>query len=360
MQYKISYEPFYYYEAFMIIQSIINDQSIKEHLEKVVAKRGAVVRSELEPLFIDALALEDYIKGKLCFNLLGYENNGAEIAKFLFKLRGRTEEAPAAVFIRYEQLLKHCGIDNKRLAILAYVMEDRFFNENWDVNPPILDDDKAFFEMLDAELTDSAEKFDIIKLCHNFDPYRDYVTKLIDQVTTLYKEKLPIFSDAITACMNYVETQLNENSAKFFKDKLRLTINDELIYTLCPSIYFISACMITTTRWDLHVIFGVHFFELSNLLANKSACEVENIQDFLKCIADNTKLSIIQMLKNGPMYGSQIADELNLTTATISHHMSTMLKMHLVYVEKKNNRVYFDLDQKRLKQMLDNVQKLLV
>ena len=66
------------------------------------------------------------------------------------------------------------------------------------------------------------------------------------------------------------------------------------------------------------------------------------------------------MLKDNPMYGSQIAEKLNLTTATISHHMSTMLKLHLVYAEKKNNRVYFGLDQAHLKQMLDNVQKLLV
>ena len=359
MRYEISYKPFYYYEAFMIVQSIINNQSVKDHLEEIGKKHGSIIRAELEPLFIDAIALENYIKNNLCFNLLGYENNGMETAKFLFELRGRLEEAPAIVFIRFEQLLKHCGIDNKRLAILAYVMEDRFFNENWDINPPILGDDKALFDILDAELTDPVEKFDIIKLCHNFDVYYDYVTKLIEQVIPLYKEKVSIFSESITACMNAIESQLNESSTRFFKDKLRLTINDELFYTLCPSAYFIGACMITTTRWDVHIIFGVHFFEMRNLLANRVECEIESIQDFLKCIADNTKLSIIQMLKSGPMYGSQLAEKLSLTTATISHHMSTMLKLHLVYVEKKNNRVYFDLDQERLKQMLDNVQNFL-
>jgi len=360
MQYKISYEPFYFYESFIIIQSIINDQSIKDHLEAITKKYGAIVRDELEPLFLDAISLEDYIKENLCFNFPGYENNGAEIAKFLFKLRERLEEAPAAVFMRCEQLLNHCELDNKRLAVLAYVMEDRFFSENWDVNPPILDDDKAFFDILDAGLTDSAEKFDIIKLCHNFDLYRDYVSKLIEQTIILYKEKLPVFSEAITACMNYIETQLNEDSTRFFKKKLRLTINDELIYTLCPSVYFVNSCMLTGVRWNLHIIFGVYFFDKSNLLANRVDSETESIQDFLKCIADSSKLSIIQMLKNEPMYGSQLAEKLNLTTATISHHMSTMLKLQLVYAEKKNNKVYFNLDRERLKEMSEKVQKLLI
>ena len=359
MQYKVSYEPFYDLECFIIIQNIINDQSIKDHLEKISQKYGTAVLHEMEQLFIDAITLEDYIRSNLCFDFLGYEDNGMEIAKFLFKLRGRLEEALGTAVLRYDELLKHCGVDNKRLAILAYAIEERFFSENWDVNPPVMGDDKALFEILDAELTDPAEKFDMIKLCHHFDLYHDYMIKLIEQTITLYKEKLPIFSEAISACMSYIESQLVENGAQFFKDKLRLTISDEFIYTLCPSVYLIDSCMLTSIRWDFRLIFGVHFFDKINLLANRVESTNEGVQDFLKCIADNTKLSIIQILKGEPMYGSQLAEKLNLTTATISHHMSTMLKLHLVYGEKKNNKVYFNLDQERLKQMLENVQKLL-
>ncbi len=52
-------------------------------------------------------------------------------------------------------------------------------------------------------------------------------------------------------------------------------------------------------------------------------------------------------------YGSELAKHLNLTTATVSHHMNALLLAGLVKVSHVDHRVYYTTDKKALEEVLD-------
>ena len=80
----------------------------------------------------------------------------------------------------------------------------------------------------------------------------------------------------------------------------------------------------------------------------------------LKVLADESKLEILSLLKERRYYGRELAKELNLTTATISHHMDILIGNGLVTLNKETNRVYYEIDENAIRKILEQTWKLLL
>ena len=60
--------------------------------------------------------------------------------------------------------------------------------------------------------------------------------------------------------------------------------------------------------------------------------------------------------RSEPAYGAQLAKQLNLTTATISHHVNAMLQLQLIQMDKVNNRLYYSVNQDTVRTLIDYLQ----
>ncbi len=78
----------------------------------------------------------------------------------------------------------------------------------------------------------------------------------------------------------------------------------------------------------------------------------EMLPPILKLLGDKSKFEILCLLKSHGRYNLEIAEELQLTPATASHHMSMLLSNHMVTVEKKDGRVYYQLNQETLREIM--------
>ena len=79
----------------------------------------------------------------------------------------------------------------------------------------------------------------------------------------------------------------------------------------------------------------------------------ERLPQILKLLGDKSKFEILCLLKSHGRYNLEIAEELQLTPATASHHMSMLLANHMVAVEKKDGRVYYQLNQGTLREIME-------
>lgn len=79
----------------------------------------------------------------------------------------------------------------------------------------------------------------------------------------------------------------------------------------------------------------------------------EMLPQILKLLGDKSKFEILCLLKSHGRYNLEIAEELHLTPATASHHMSMLLANHMVTVEKKDGRVYYQLNQDTLREIME-------
>lgn len=67
-------------------------------------------------------------------------------------------------------------------------------------------------------------------------------------------------------------------------------------------------------------------------------------QDTFKALSDPVRREILTMLKNGRKSAGEIAEQFDMTAATISYHLSILKKADLVQETKSRNFVFYDLN----------------
>ena len=86
------------------------------------------------------------------------------------------------------------------------------------------------------------------------------------------------------------------------------------------------------------------------LLKDSSDIPLEQIYTLL---ADESRRTILRMLCRRPWFIRELADELNLTSATVSYHMSRLSMLNLVaYEQGERKRVYYSADTGRVEKMM--------
>jgi biotin operon repressor len=88
--------------------------------------------------------------------------------------------------------------------------------------------------------------------------------------------------------------------------------------------------------------------------------QLQRIVKFHKTIADPTRIRILTLLAEGPLHGQALAGKLGLTPATISHHMSKLREVGLIYERRQKNTIYFYLDEKTLRRDAEAVVHLVL
>ena len=76
------------------------------------------------------------------------------------------------------------------------------------------------------------------------------------------------------------------------------------------------------------------------------------IKETLKAIADPVRRDILQMLKGGRKSAGEIAEQFNLTGATVSYHLSKLKSADLIVEEKYKNFIYYDLNTSVFEELL--------
>lgn len=73
----------------------------------------------------------------------------------------------------------------------------------------------------------------------------------------------------------------------------------------------------------------------------------------LQAFADENRLLLVALLARRPHYGEELAEFLNLSPATISHHLGKLREAALVRAEKQSPYVLYRLDREQLEETLD-------
>lgn len=77
-----------------------------------------------------------------------------------------------------------------------------------------------------------------------------------------------------------------------------------------------------------------------------------------KCLADNSRLKIINSLIENSMYVELLAERLNLSSSTVSFHLKKLEDIDLVYSEKEQYYVVYHLNKAMLNLTLSDLIKV--
>ncbi|MFX1375640.1 MAG: ArsR/SmtB family transcription factor [Promethearchaeota archaeon] len=86
----------------------------------------------------------------------------------------------------------------------------------------------------------------------------------------------------------------------------------------------------------------------------------KNVVEFLKVLADTTRLEILNFLKDNEMTSSEIQKKLGRSQSTTSKHLNMLVDNNLLYFEKKNNIKYYKQNKKiDINNLIDQINSII-
>ncbi len=209
--------------------------------------------------------------------------------------------------------------------------------------------DAAFFAWVDGLAIKPEEKQKFLRLYFNYGAYERRYDRFVADVTELIKAHEPAFEPLRKRAMEQLRARVAEKGVRFCVE-CGLNLDESSDYALHILLSSPNSMSLygRNGAHTLVALVGCCLFEwIEQLLGNPIAP-----QEFCKTLSDPTKHSILRLLKGGKLYAAQIAQQLNLTSATISHHMSALVAQHLVSLSKDGNRIYYERNEDVLREGL--------
>jgi DNA-binding transcriptional ArsR family regulator len=124
-------------------------------------------------------------------------------------------------------------------------------------------------------------------------------------------------------------------------------------YYFIPS-YFMNE--FNVTAWDEDKGIFILFYNIKTS-EKVDMEEIDGILSILKSLSDRTRLQILQSLRKKPSYGKKLAEELKLSTASISRQLDQLRSMNLITEEKSDGFKYFRLNSREIDKLVHSVQE---
>jgi len=223
---------------------------------------------------------------------------------------------------------------------------------------------KAYEELMKAENLiafvnhfdlDEKEKWKMFMILQNPKDYFSTFAKLI-------QDNIPVFEKSVELIKSSMEKQMKQFYKTFSdEDKTMRFMEDNNIINcevqeIIPSMA--SSLGVVIARQTCY--YGLSFDKVVTEFGLKSKGSTEYLMTCLKALSDHSKFEILTSLKASPKYATEIAAQIGLTPATVSHHMGTLLASHLVYVEKENGKYYYHVDETSVRDVIELLRKTLL
>jgi predicted transcriptional regulator len=265
-----------------------------------------------------------------------------------------------SLFLIDHSLVENIGqMDNDQIIEMIFrYCEDIFEQTLPDFSIQALNDFKKAENMIafvNGFNLEEKEKWKLFMILQNPKEYYNDFAQLI-------KNNIPAYEKSVEAIRPSLEKSLAQFH-KTFSDETKTKkvleennmMNNELLGVI-PSMATAPGIVMTLRN----CYYGVLFDKVSTEVGLRSNGTTQFLMTCLKALSDHSKFTIVTSLKKCPKYATELAAELNLTPATVSYHMSTLIASKLVYVEKENGKYYYHVDDATMKVIVEQLQKVLL
>lgn len=209
------------------------------------------------------------------------------------------------------------------------------------------------------KIDDDILKMHLIRLYHTRYQTIQNLWDMIHKCVPILKKHFHIIKDDVDLVLKALSDEANIK--KVIDLSVGLKFKTKLYCDLYPTIYAFNRFKMELQIEENYSYIGIYFLRLGELKEKNKFKEDELVSD-LKALGDPTRLKIIRVLLKKEMYLKELAEKLNLTPATVSHHINTMLKSDLIFItigDEDNRRVYYEVNRKKLESIGNSIVRLL-
>ncbi|HHW99513.1 MAG TPA: winged helix-turn-helix transcriptional regulator [Firmicutes bacterium] len=208
------------------------------------------------------------------------------------------------------------------------------------------------------------QKLLCLRLIQDSAAYYAAVRDLLSQLEAILRQELPAIALYL---QDFLQAAAEQGAEKFFHeavgDYLRLEEMDLAPHRsleICPAAVNYNGAgfrIPVDPRLGSQLYLGLLFQPLSRL-KQKAARRQDIVLGQLKAISDPTRFEILRLLAERSRYTKELAEQLNLTSSTLSHHMASLMGEDLVDFRLKGRRTYYSVRAAELMKLAEALKAL--
>lgn len=353
----------YHMEAMSVISAYVKKEPYYEKIKEGLRQKYNIPMDKLDDLYEEISNIYDFV------------SNNIDIPKdkLDFYFSYNDDEAPSLGYLLMSFTLYNddeATINNflelstqEKLKRYLYLL-----NENTDYGLLKVDyenfNDKYYVNYINNSNFETNTKLKYILLYYNLEDYLKEINDIINKVIDILKKK----QDVLQYIADEYQTIMSEEVEKY-RDKLlenydfKVSIDKDIV--IKPLIIRANTLMLKPWFADFNndildkrgAYIGIHVKVLFDLI-NIYFINDEKIISTLKALGDKSKFDILKSIKETQMYGVEIAKKLNITTATVSHHMSNLYNLSLINYVADNNKMNYMLNKEAIEELINALENL--
>lgn len=251
--------------------------------------------------------------------------------------------------------------DSERIRQYAGIINDEEAENLPEGEPQTFAD---LIRFVDASSYDKDIKWEVIKIFNNQEAAYQEVSGILREVIAVLEEK---FSKEIAEleleCYEYWSNfQKEKDIIATINDKLKIVWDSKKETVIMPLLFLPYGITLSVTEEDYcrFDIIRISVMIDANFIMKDHKFTKEDVVNAGKLLSDKSKVDILEFISKKPCYGKEIANELNLSTATISYHVNALLQIGFVKAEVNSNKVYYSIARDRIASYLEEIKEFFI
>lgn len=220
------------------------------------------------------------------------------------------------------------------------------------------------FRIVEASELAADQKLLCLRLIQDSTPYYEAVRDFLSRLEAILRQELAAIDSYLQDFLRAAKEKgpeqfLQEAVGDYLRlDELDLPVHTSLtIYPAAVNYNGAGLRIPVDQRLGNQLYLGLLFQPLS-LLKQKAARQQDIVLGQLKAISDPTRFEILRLLAERSRYTKELAEQLDLTSSTLSHHMALLMEEDLVDFRLKGRRSYYSVRATELMKLAEVLQTL--
>jgi len=213
-------------------------------------------------------------------------------------------------------------------------------------------------EILMSAEVDAEFKWNLIEVCYDIKSFLYKCSQFLKDSRKILEKKLIPFNERGNSWGEKLKDKIEKEGIAFAK-KVFEDLNEDGYDNI-----FISPRIMDNYAFDIadalnskdiYMWCGERFEVLNEIFGKEN--ERQWVQNVLKYLSDESRFKIMSLLKEKPMYSSELGKSLGISNATISHHTTLLFLAKLIEETKINNKCYMKLRDESINEFVEVFKK---
>lgn len=204
--------------------------------------------------------------------------------------------------------------------------------------------------------TQSSYKWNILMVLENPHKMIGQFRTLLKQLEPMYDEYYQTYKQDIDECKNMLLKAVEEDPRESFIAITKNMVKDNYLKEenkILVSFLFAYSFFTRDTNHESFFIWGTKMEDGFEMISKMHGDRMEKTAKVFKILGDKTRYEVLKLIANGTFSTKVIANQLGVTSATISYHINSFVTNHVIKLNPDSKRKY-DVNFEMLNELWGN------